>query len=724
MDGKLIRALQYLYYSLFLITPLLMFHKTSELFEFNKMLFIYLITGAIALVWLSRMVVHKSIIIKNTLFSPVLLLFLASQVLSTIFSIDHQTSIFGYYGRFNGGLLSILSYVILYFAFVSNFSGDTLQKTVRKLLSFSLIGSILVILWGLPSKFGYDLSCLVFTGNLDVACWTDQFKPTIRVFSTLGQPNWMGAYLAVNFFIGLYFYFISLGESRKRNLYALYLFGNLTMLLFARSRSALMAVGIGMLLFIVYFLSHHRKQLFQKSYRLSVLILVVVCVAAVLTAKTGISSVDQFISFNRSSETRDINNVKVEDQKKLLITDSFSIRKIVWQGGYTLGLAHPLFGTGVETFAYAYNFVRPIDHNATSEWDYVYNKAHNEFVNYFATTGAIGVGLYVVFLGVVISQIIILFNKSNGLSQEEELLLLSSFAGFISLIVTNFFGFSITVTNLYLYILPACVVAIIAKKKFEKDREKVPPISKQQKRMLAGIGVVMVIFVFYVLQYFYADVKYALGDNLANVQDYNGSLTNLYAAYSLRSEHVYADKISNVLAQVTLLQAATKGDMHCVSHKNELKPCTELVEYYGQQAVNGSPKNPYYYRTIARNDILLYQATGDEKYYDKAIASLQTARQLAPTDPRYPYTLALFYLAKYENTKKPTPQDARMFENKALPTIDFALQLKPDYRDGMYGKVLILKQLKKNAEAKALIEHYLQAYDAKDEQFLEELKSL
>jgi hypothetical protein len=205
-----------------------------------------------------------------------------------------------------------------------------------------------------------------------------------------------------------------------------------------------------------------------------------------------------------------------------------------------------------------------------------------------ATTGAIGVGLYVVFLGVVISQIIILFKKSNDLSQEEELLLLSSFAGFISLIVTNFFGFSITVTNLYLYILPACVVAIIAKKKFEKDREKVPPISKQQKRMLAGIGVVMVIVVFYVLQYFYADVKYALGDNLANVQDYNGSLTNLYAAYSLRNEHVYADKISNVLAQVTLLQAATKGDMHCVSHKNELKPCTELVASMALVAVSTS----------------------------------------------------------------------------------------------------------------------------------------
>ena len=55
---------------------------------------------------------------------------------------------------------------------------------------------------------------------------------------------------------------------------------------------------------------------------------------------------------------------------------------------------YPLFGTGVETFAYSYNFVRPLTHNLTSEWDYVYNKAHNEYFNYLATTGFIGLISY------------------------------------------------------------------------------------------------------------------------------------------------------------------------------------------------------------------------------------------------------------------------------------------------------------------------------------------
>ncbi len=704
-----------------------MFHRTSELFEFNKMLFIYLVSGAIGAIWLSRMIVHKRIILKNTLFSPVLLAFFASQVLSTILSIDKATSVFGYYGRFNGGLLSIASYIMLYFAFVSNFTGDQLKSVVKSLIHTSIIGSVLVMVWGLPSKFGYDPSCLLFTGTFDVGCWTEQFKPTIRVFSTLGQPNWMGAYLAVNFFFGLYYFLISLRKKSTTYMYAAYLLFLMVMLLFTRSRSSLIAVDMGLLLVAAYFLFHYGKRAFSKQYRTPIGIFIAVLVAAILIAKTGIASIDKYISFNVSSTQNQSTIPTTAEDKNLLITDSFAIRKIVWQGGYSLGLAYPLFGTGVETFAYSYNFVRPLAHNLTSEWDYVYNKAHNEFVNYFATTGIVGLGTYLVFLGVVLSQVLYLFKKNSQLEFSDRMLLLACFAAFISIIVTNFFGFSITITNVYLYMLPAFIISFTDKKLLHEGKENhvtYNSFSIQQKRMLIVPGIIMASVFWMVISYWSADMHYAKGDNLATLQDYNGALSELYSAYNLRGEHVYADKISNVLAQVALLQAATKSEGTCVSHKNELKNCSELVEYYLQAAIGGSPKNPYYYRTASRNYILLYQATGDAGYYDKAVDAVQKARTLAPTDPRYPYTLALFHLAKYENTKKPSTQETQLFGNQALPLVDFALQLKSDYRDAYYAKVLILKQLKKNTEAKELINMYLRKFDSKDEQFLEELKSL
>ena len=94
------RIINYLYSSLFFITPLVMAPFTSELFEFNKLIFIYFITLGIIFFWVLKMILYKKIIIKKTPFDIPILFFFTSQVLSTIFSIDLHTSLFGYYGRF------------------------------------------------------------------------------------------------------------------------------------------------------------------------------------------------------------------------------------------------------------------------------------------------------------------------------------------------------------------------------------------------------------------------------------------------------------------------------------------------------------------------------------------------------------------------------------------------------------------------------------------------
>src|SRR6202012_4294768 len=121
-----------------------------------------------------------------------LLLFLLSQIISSIFTLDSHVSWWGYYSRFNGGLLSTICYIILYYAFVTNMN----VKQVWKTMLVSLFSGLGVSIWGFPSHFGADPTCFVFRGTFDTSCWTDAFKPTIRAFSTLGQPEWLAAYMA------------------------------------------------------------------------------------------------------------------------------------------------------------------------------------------------------------------------------------------------------------------------------------------------------------------------------------------------------------------------------------------------------------------------------------------------------------------------------------------------------------------------------------------------
>lgn len=297
------KTIRILYYSLFLVTPLLMLASTSELFEFNKMLFIYFVALGVLFVWFLRMFKEKRFFIGKTLLDIPILIFLGSQVLSTLFSIDRHTSLFGYYGRFNGGLVSLLAYLIIFYGFVTLFD----KKNREKLMKWSLLSSFLVILWGLPGRFGHDLSCLLYSGQFNNVCWTDQFRPAERMFSTLGQPNWLGAYLAINFFIGLYFFLKSLTSSIKehdygwRAIYSGYLILNFCGILFSRSRSALLATVAGFaIFFVLIFIIKDGKKLLKSSIK-PLGLLFVTFLLAILIFKTGIERVDNLINFKKTS---------------------------------------------------------------------------------------------------------------------------------------------------------------------------------------------------------------------------------------------------------------------------------------------------------------------------------------------------------------------------------------------------------------------------------------
>ncbi len=248
------RIIEYSFCALFFLVPLVFTSNTSELFEFNKMWLTFGLTIIIAASWFIKMVLQRRIFIQRTLLDIPIALFLLSQILSTIFSMDMHVSIWGYYSRFNGGLLSVISYIFLYYAFVSNFdfqargdvsggvqrrasafavstrlagapldervAGPRAIEMVKRLIYVSLASGLIVALWGLPSHFGYDPTCLIFRGHFDVSCWTDAFQPKVRIFSTLGQPNWLATYLSILLPLAIIFslnYFSSSFNSQEKN---------------------------------------------------------------------------------------------------------------------------------------------------------------------------------------------------------------------------------------------------------------------------------------------------------------------------------------------------------------------------------------------------------------------------------------------------------------------------------------------------------------------------
>jgi hypothetical protein len=247
--------------------PLAFTSTTSELFEFNKMWLTFGITWVIAASWFSKNdPPEEDIYSKDSFRHPYRFIFTGAYHLHT-FSIDQHISVWGYYSRFNGGLFSIITYIFLYYAFVSNFTKETsnkqqeTNKVVKRSLIVSLISAAIVALWGLPSDFGYVPSCFLFRGTFYVCCWNESFQHKVRIFSTLGQPNWMAAYLSILLPLALAFgiknyelRITNYGKSKKNILIAFLLL--LISILFyidiiyTGSQSGFVGAVIGILIFI------------------------------------------------------------------------------------------------------------------------------------------------------------------------------------------------------------------------------------------------------------------------------------------------------------------------------------------------------------------------------------------------------------------------------------------------------------------------------------------
>lgn len=725
-----------LYYLLFFLTPLVMYPATSEIFEFNKMLFIYASTTLIVFFWALKMILNRKIILKKTPLDVPLILFVSALVLSTTFSIDVHTSIFGYYGRFNGGLLSILSYIVLFYGFVSN------EIDLKKSLLWSLFSSVVVILWGLPGHFNRDLTCPTFntiltamSGNLDSAslnsiwttkfnnsCWsreTNVFDPASRMFSTLGQPNWLGAYLAVNFFIGVYFFLKKREDLKFLILSSIYLFLNFTALLFSRSRSAMLSVAIGSLIVAIY-LGFVKK---SKNHLRYLSVLAILMAIPIIFFKTGIGQIDNLFKFTTPEKQQPV--VTTTPQPPSEITESFDIRKIVWKGALDLGFKYPLTGTGVETFAYGYFFTRPQAHNMTTEWDFIYNKAHNEYLNYFATTGLTGLATYIGFIVVfIIYSLKLLKSRSTVIkktkheSESDDLLTISLLAAWSTALVTNFFGFSTTTINLFVFLIPAFTIVSTLDVSSGQKVEKIRSFGPIFKGTAIFLSLAITTYVMISISaYFVADIDYGQGlyYSKPQVNDFQKSAYYFQEALKKRREPVYEDKLSYSLAYLSGIAAYQKND-------DAASQLMTASEYYSLKSLKTSPKNVLYWKTRAKNKYLFYVSDQNRKHLDDGVVALERAREFSPTDAKISYSLAVFYSLIYDIEVDPVLKTG--MEKKALDEINMSITLKPDFYDSHFFKGQLYKKVGKTEEAKSTFKYILENVKADDQPTLQELEDL
>jgi len=607
------------------------------------MYFVYLCSLFIIFFHLLNWIRGKTPLISKNKITIPLLIFLSSQLISTFFSIDPHTSIFGYYSRLNGGLLSLISYSAL-FLILSVYVDD---KFKQKIITYSLISGLFVSTYGILEHFGIDK-------NL----WVQDVQT--RVFSTLGQPNWLAAYLCILLPFALN-RFIDSKKAWPKLFYFFSISTLYTCLLFTKSKSGLAAGAISITTFLLIYVIKNLKSSENRNF-----------------AKVAIlAALFLFLSLSLNNPIKNYlfppqNPPQIDQNSTINITPSEDIRKIVWIGSVDLWKRFPLFGTGPETFAYSYYWTRPASHNLTSEWDFLYNKAHNEYLNYLATTGTFGFLSY----GLLIFSLLFLMIKSLSFNSFN----LAIFTSFISILITNFAGFSVVITSLFFFTLPSLL-------------SKPSPVSSKAKNKayFFPLFIIFIYFLIKLLSFLVADLAYNQSQNIQSSAQLILAQNYINTALSLRpQEAIYHSQASIIAAKLNQPQIAA-------THSN--------------QAVTLSPTSTNLWKERAQVFSLL--SLSDANYFTYAIDALQKCTRLAPTDAKSFYLLGKFY-------------DAASQSDLALQNYQQALELKPNYDHASFSLGETYFNQKNYSEAKKYFEFTLKLAptNLEAQNYLEKITSL
>ncbi len=797
------KVIEYSFYLVFFLVPLALTSDTSELFEFNKLWITYILTLIIALAWFTKMVIRKKFSIQKTPLDIPIALFLVSQIISTFISMDMHVSIWGYYSRFNGGLLSIFSYVFLYYAFLSNLKDAKEEKVgfgiknvyiflagiviffigtlvssgiktteaagfpyqmvatlVGALASFAVFmygapkgylnkafyaifsSAALIVLWGLPSHFGYDPTCLLFRGSFDVSCWTNDFQPKVRIFSTLGQPDWMAAYLIVilpviaalgiNFSKGKAFFDKKISLLKNLNLF--YLISFLVIfaafylsLLYTQARSAILAFWIVFPIVLIFYAWFHLKhELLSKKFNIDfkiIIFLLVIVTTITFFAGQPFGQLNKFTYqglqaryFTKSQPVVTPKNTKTAitptptpAQKGTLPTgelggtDSGIIRLLVWGGAINIWKNNPIFGSGVETYAFAYYKYRPAAHNLTSEWKFLYNKAHNEFLNYLATTGTFGIATYLSMIGGFLFFTGKYIYKRRKHLAEKDFLIISIVGGYFGILISNFFGFSVVIINVFFFTIPAFVFVLAGLINPEKEysisfsKHEIYTTNILQKTLIV-VGSLLIFYFIYTLSSFWnADRNYYFGYNYDRTQDYQKAYVYLKKAIEQRpDEPVFKDEFAynNAVLGATIANQISKLPKE--QQQQNIQIAKQLIDNsinLTTQVTTDSPNNIVFWKTKTRIFYTLGQI--DPNYLPQALGAIKKSQELAPTDADVSYNLGVLY-GQTGNIPM------------AISTLENTVKIKNDYYNAYYALGIFYRQAAIDKSGKVINKDYNQ----------------
>ncbi len=297
---------------------------------------------------------HLELTYNRKLYGFIAVIFL-SLIVSTIFSLSPVQSVYGHFENPQGMIL--LSLVLLHFFVCLRIFRE--KETIE--IFFKIIKWITLFM------------CLHAIGqffNIDPFLDVDNAEYLFRVYSTIGQPNFLGQFLIFPFFILLFEFDKKLSKKNLKKLLPSFLLFSLVLItiFLTKNRATWLA-----LMFCSYFFLL-RKIKIRVLYK---------WIFTILLFSVPIIS---FFTFD-------------------LVFRSFQVRLSLWQGALDIITVKNIwFGTGLETFQQGYLHVMPKEIFEYEQFYKTPSNVHNEFLHIFVERGLLGIFTYLLMIGFLLSS--------------------------------------------------------------------------------------------------------------------------------------------------------------------------------------------------------------------------------------------------------------------------------------------------------------------------------
>lgn len=401
--------------------------------------------------------------------------------------------------------------------------------------------------------------------------------------STLPNHNFLAGYLVIGISLALALFLFNKGTLQKRLPFLLLLLLPLTCFILAKSRGGLLSLMAALLILILAALKR------KKRWLLTILSLLII-----------------LLLFTPNPMIKRLIHIGEEDPHAYE-------RLLVWKATLDIIRDHPLLGTGLGTFRDYYPQYQPQIGFRTAGF------AHNEYLQYGAELGLIGLALVLWFLILFFKHSKkLLFQKGSGIS----IALASSMVAILVHSLVDFNLHTIPITTTFFYLLGLSIFS--QRVVIQKPQEKCPSVRRGIALLIIASSLV---YGALLVQPYLARLHWKRG--------------NLYLEEGKREEAFSQYQKAIALQPRCPLYHKVLADFYW----KEGYPGKALMEY--KKAVNLYPRNVFYHRALGK----FYEEYG---LWEEAEEEYQKMVALAPKVADFQLDLGRIYLkeGKYPRAKE------------------------------------------------------------------------